>query len=81
MVVASQETNGSLEGLLETIEALPVEQKAIIIQRLLQGSGLSVGLNNHLVSGNVTQINLMDPGSVAVALDAIADCIRNRNST
>ena len=77
--VAAQDTEGGLDRLLAILEVLPVQQKLTVVQHLL-GSGLRVGINNPLISRELAQLDLMDSGSLAAVLDAIADRIRSSGS-
>lgn len=66
----------NLEHLYLQADRLSVDEKAELIKRLLNSSGLNVTFGNNQLSGSiVVQVNAMDKAAIADILEAIASRI------
>lgn len=64
--------NEAISRILKEISQLSPDQRATLLSQVLNRSGsISIGINNVDAAG-VYQFNLVDPGSVAGVLEAVA---------
>ena len=70
-------SNGQrFDDLLNIVDSLSVEEKTILVKRLLPGMSVTFG-NNQLSGSIVVQINAMDREVLADLLEAIANRIKH----
>lgn len=75
-VVSQQQHPEHLEALFNSVDSLPVEQKAELVQKLLKSPSMSVVIGNNQLRGDIViQINTMDNDALAQILNVVAERI------